>query len=110
MSDRPSLQSLILGLWTASMHPHRMMVPKLRERLYEAALDEIRRLASQGKNYDPGADNRFKWACQWLEVAEGERPSVDCHLATIVEYLLTPARIPCGKERAAGEALTLALG
>ncbi len=105
-----SLQTLVSGWWRRSERPHILQVWPLREALYEAALAEIRLQARQGKVYDPGTDNRFKWACQWLEAGEGHRHTIDPNLAMIVEYLFANPRTLSGKELAAGELQPLTLG
>lgn len=107
---QPSLQTLVFGWWRRSERPHFLQVDPLREALYEAALAEIRLQASHGKAYDPGTDNRFKWACQWLEAGEGHRHTIDPNLALIVEYLFANPRTLSGKELAAGELQSLTPG
>jgi hypothetical protein len=81
----------LVTLWRGSRLPTRLEIPACRARLYAAATHEITAHFNTGKSYDPAADHRFRWASQWIEVAEGGRKTVDPD----VEFTLTVILTPC---------------
>ena len=99
-----SFSALVASWWALHTPPPRLSVTLFREALFATALEQIRSAARLGRNYDPTADHRFRWACQWLDVAEGERQSVDGHLDSIMHFLMDDAtRTLTGKDLASGE-------
>ena len=100
---------LVYGWWRTPK-PALFAVQHLRERLYEAALKEIRLLSGSGKAYDPNCDYRFKWACQWLELGDTSRRAIDPDIAMMADFLFGGPPSPCGKDKAAGETPTQLLG
>jgi hypothetical protein len=104
------LHRLVLSWWKLDSGAPRLSVGLFREALFEAALATIRLPRPNRRLYDPNADYRFQWACQWLEVAEGDRPAVDVSVHNVASFLFDRSRPLCGKEADEREPLTLALG
>ena len=97
------VQSLTYSWWVTGRPPKRLDVLAMREELYTACLEEIRLKRQNGRSYDPGSDNRVKWANQWLQVGEIHRTEVDPDLCWVARHLFGPAPELCGKDYAAGE-------
>jgi hypothetical protein len=81
-----------------------------RARVWIAADEEVVIKCDLATPYNPSDDCRVKWLLQWCDVLEGSRRAIDERLTATCDFL---CRIPApvsGKQRAAGETLTLAQG
>ena len=67
----------LVAIWRSCRLPSPTEVSACRARLSTAAVHAITSKAQQGIPYDPLMDTRFKWAAQWLDVADGSRRHID---------------------------------
>jgi len=103
---RNPVACLVAG-WRHLRLPTPPQVMGYREALFSATLEEVRLQSAAGVLYDPSEDYRFKWACQWLAVAEGSLRRVDQRLCDIVEFMCAVCPVS-GKQRATGDAQEVA--
>jgi hypothetical protein len=100
------IHEVVSDLWRraeiAQPPPH-LQVPSVRERLYSAAAEEIRKSLQACTVYDPAGDFRFRWAVQFLEVADGSRRHIDPDITTLATMFFTPAPPPSFKHIAAND-------
>lgn len=85
----------LVSLWITCRKPQRLELPACRARLFTAATHEITAHAEAGNSYDPMSDARFRWAVQFLEVAEESRKSIDPDIQFTLEMILTPCPTSC---------------
>ena len=79
----------LAALWRTTRHPAGWSeIAAARARLYTAATHTITSKAAENIPYDPANDISFQWACQWLQVAEGERRTIDENLTVLLEMRL----------------------
>jgi hypothetical protein len=77
----------LVSTWWGRKPPFADNISAHRARLYEAAAAEIHLKQESNLIYDPAADNRFLWACQWLDVANGTRHRIDLAATDSVSYI-----------------------
>jgi hypothetical protein len=92
----------LVTLWRSCRLPGPLEASACRARLFEAATREIAAKGDNGISYDPLHDIRFKWAAQWIEVAEGERKTVDPEVDMLCRFAMEPAPLT-RKHAAAGD-------
>lgn len=92
----------LVSAWWKSRPPSAFEINASRAALFEAATHEITANSNAGRAYDPLADNRFLWATQWLNHAEGSIRQIDPRIQQLAEVFLTPPLQPTQKELAAG--------
>ena len=114
--DHSPLHAVLLPLWETQRHQSHIRnalrssgslaeIALLRRKLWMAALQEMEaNFAASRTYYDPGRDARFEWACQFLDVLDGSRDSVDTDVHARCEWKLERYTPPIsGRDRAAGE-------
>lgn len=84
---------LLVSSWFACPHPP-AVTTDLRVELFTAATEEILRNKELGRVYDPLADNRFKWAAQWLDLGDRCISAIDDDLHALVAFIFNPPRQP----------------
>jgi hypothetical protein len=97
------VRSLVFSWWMAHTPPPRLSEGLFREALVAAATAEIRIKSPAGRGANRTSDHRFKWACQLLDVAQGERLAVDGALESLAAFLFKPLRPLWGRSLASGE-------
>lgn len=113
--DRSPLHRLVLRY--RSSDPSDMMVRRTRHHsfcraeIWTAAAVEHEELDAANVAYSPSDDFRVKWLLSWCDVLEGAQRRIDPRLTASMEFLCGFDRPTLsGKDRAAGEHLTLAQG
>lgn len=97
----PTVQDLVRQ-WRGCERPMGWsMISACRARLFTAAVHTITAKAAENIPYDPMKDFCFLWANQWIQVAEGERKTIDDSLESLVQMKIRPASpaIPQARRR-----------
>jgi hypothetical protein len=104
VADSP-LQQIAVAIWhRRALPPSIFDAQKLRRAVWKAASDEFEARHQVSRFYDPGRDQRFLWAIQWLDKAEGLIDRIDPDADFFAAHLLEPATpVLCGRDCAAGE-------
>lgn len=80
----------LVSLWRKSRPLCLHEVNTARAAIYTAAVHEISANSNAGHVYDPAADARFRWACEWINVADGSCPSISDDTEFLATYLMDP--------------------
>lgn len=81
-----------------------------RSSIWTAAADETAIKHDAAIFYNPSDDGRIKWLLQWCDVLEGSRRAIDERVTATCDFLCHIPAPVTGKQRAAGETLTLVQG
>jgi len=91
---------ILVSSWWNSRPPAVSAITDCRVSLFMAATGEILRHKELGRVYDPLADNRFKWAAQWLDLADRTIHAIDPAIALSAEFIFNPPP-PLSRQHAA---------
>lgn len=83
----------LVSFWWTLPAPVSTTVTPHRMRLFLAATEEILLNQDQGRVYDPLADNRFKWAAQWLDLGDRCITTIDPAIRMAAEFIFSPPAI-----------------
>ncbi len=92
---------LLVSSWWNSLLPRTHAITDMRVSLFNAATEEILRNQTLGKVYDPLSDNRFKWAAQWLDLADRCIPVIDPSVAQSAAFIFNEAAPQQSRQHAA---------
>ena len=90
----------LVSSWFTCLPPASTFTTNFRLALWQAATEEILLNRDAGKVYDPLADNRFKWAAQWLDLSDRCIKSIDPSVHLAAEYIFAPPP-PLSRQHAA---------
>jgi hypothetical protein len=76
----------------------------VRQRVYQAAADELAFMRRFSRPYDPAADTRFKWALEWVDILAATRRGFTYGLEASMRFSFMPVDVLLSpKDLAAGE-------
>lgn len=101
--DQSPIHQLVSVWWDNCRPPFRHELAAARIFLWTAALREIEANAAISSGYDPICDNRFLWATQWLDLAEGHRTTICPRITACAAVFLAPPLNLSRRDKAAGE-------
>lgn len=93
----------LVSTWWDTPPPATCTTGIRRFSLFLAATEEIVLNQSQGKIYDPLADNRFRWAAQWLDIGDRSIRVIDPSIQLAAQFIFAPPRLSSRQHLAAND-------